>query len=79
MNANLVPFELGVVMVLLPVLVLGMRLWVVAEPEGLSIAIRAVRVVGRGLGVDILPEDSFVAGDMWIAGGTLKSVVGDTN
>jgi hypothetical protein len=52
---------------------------VVAGLEGPSIAIRAVRVVGRGLGIDILPEDSFVVGGMWIAGGTLKSVVGDTN
>jgi hypothetical protein len=38
-----------------------------------------VRVVGRGLGVDTLPEDSFVVGDRWSDGGTMKSVVGDTN
>jgi hypothetical protein len=33
----------------------------------------------RGLGVDILLEDSFVVGDTWIDGGTMNSVVEDTN
>lgn len=79
MNANLVPFELEGVMVLLPVLVLGKRLWVAAGLGGWRIAILAVRVVGRGPGVDTLPEDRFVVEDMWIAGGTMKSVVEDTN
>ena len=79
MNANLVPFELEGVMVLLPVLVLVTRLWAVAGLEGWRIAILAVRVVERALGAGIPPEDSFVVEDMWIAGGTMKSVVGDTN
>ena len=79
MNANLVPFELEGVMVPLPVLVLGIRLWAAAGLEAWRIAILVVRTVGMELGADTLPEDSFVLGDMLIAGGTMKSVVGDTN
>jgi hypothetical protein len=64
MNANLVPFELGVVMVLLPALALGIHLEAVAGLEGWWIAILAVRVEVRGLGADTpLVVGSFVVRD----------------
>ena len=65
MNANLVPFELEGVMVLLPVLVLVIRLWAVVGLEGLLIAILAVRVVGMVLGAGtLLGWGTAVVGDM---------------
>jgi len=62
MNANLVPFGSGVVMVLLQELVI--HLWAAAGLEGLRTATLAVRVVGMALWVDTPSEDSFVVGDM---------------